>query len=304
MTPRLLVIGDVAWDIFIRPERDLVRGSDVLGTVDVMPGGAAANVAVWARRLGASVRLVCKVGDDTLGTLMAAHLRAEGVGSHLITVPGGLTTRVGILVGPDGEHSFVMDHTKVLLFGPTDMPASLLDDVDAVFFNGYDIFLAGSTDFLAPLLADARRRGIPVAFDPSSFTLIDRYGADRLLSGVGPLDLLIANDAEVRSLGMTPALANRAKLVVVKRGPEGASAHMGREAWSADAFTIAAVDTTGAGDGFDAAFLVEWLQTRDVAGALRVGNRLGAHVAGHLGAQPPMNPEPGTPKIGTGTISG
>ena len=50
---RLLVVGDIAWDIFIRPEGDLVRGSDVLGTVDVMPGGAAANVAVWARRLGA-----------------------------------------------------------------------------------------------------------------------------------------------------------------------------------------------------------------------------------------------------------
>ena len=294
MTPRLLVIGDVAWDIFIRPERDLVRGSDVLGTVDLMPGGAAANVAVWARRLGASVRLLCKVGDDTLGTLMASHLQAEGVGSHLITVPGGLTTRVGILVGPDGEHSFVTDHTKVLLFDTADAPPSLLDEVDAVFFNGYDIFLAGSTAFLSPLLDEARRRGIPVAFDPSSFTLIDRYGADRLLEGVGPLDLIIANDAEALSLGLTSALASRAKLVVVKRGADGASAHMGRDAWSGKPFPIAAVDTTGAGDGFDAAFLVEWLRSRDVALALRNGNRLGAHVAAHLGAQPPIDPTMGS----------
>ena len=45
MALRLLVIGDVAWDIFIRPEGDLVRGSDVLGTVDVMPGGAAVKDA-------------------------------------------------------------------------------------------------------------------------------------------------------------------------------------------------------------------------------------------------------------------
>ena len=75
MALRLLVIGDIAWDIFIRPEGDLVRGSDVLGTVDVMPGGAAANVAVWARRLGADATLVGKIGDDTLGTLMHAHLQ-------------------------------------------------------------------------------------------------------------------------------------------------------------------------------------------------------------------------------------
>jgi sugar/nucleoside kinase (ribokinase family) len=47
------------------------------------------------------------------------------------------------------------------------------------------------------------------------------------------------------------------------------------------------VDTTGAGDAFDAAFLVEWLATRNVEAALQAGNRLGAYVAGQLGAQPP-----------------
>jgi ribokinase len=163
---RLLVIGDVAWDIFIRPEGGLVRGSDVMGTVDVMPGGAAANVAVWAGRLGAHVTLLGKIGDDTLGTLMLAHLRGEGVGDHLITVPGGLTTRVGILVSADGEHSFVIDHTKVLRFGDGDAPPHLVDRADAVFFTGYDIFLAQSTSFLAPLLDAARARRVPIVFDP------------------------------------------------------------------------------------------------------------------------------------------
>jgi sugar/nucleoside kinase (ribokinase family) len=286
---RLLVIGDVAWDIFIRPARELVRGSDVLGTVDVMPGGAAANVAVWARRLGASVRLVCKLGDDTLGALMAAHLHREDVGRHALTVAGGLTTRVGVLVGPDGEHSFVIDHTKVLLFGAGDVATALLDQVDAVFFNGYDIFLAGSTDFLAPLLAEARRRRIPIVFDPSSFTLIDRYGSERLLDGVGPLDILVANDSEAQSLSADLfALTGRAALVVVKRGAAGASAYFGHDTWNAGACPVVVVDTTGAGDAFDAAFLVEWLTSRNVDRALQAGNRLGAHVAGHLGAQPPI----------------
>jgi sugar/nucleoside kinase (ribokinase family) len=50
---------------------------------------------------------------------------------------------------------------------------------------------------------------------------------------------------------------------------------------------VRVVDTTGAGDAFDAAFLVEWLRTRDVEAALHAGNRLGAWVARHLGAQPP-----------------
>jgi len=288
---RLLVIGDIAWDIFIRPEGDLVRGSDVLGTVDVMPGGAAANVAVWARRLGADVTLVGKIGDDTLGMLMLTHLQSEGVASHVITAPGGLSTRVGILVSHDGEHSFVIDHTKVLRFDEGDAPASLLDSADAVFFTGYDIFLARSTAFLASLLAEARTRRLPIVFDPSSFTLIQAYGPDRLMDGVGPLDVLIANDAEADVLrGGRPlaALASRATLVVVKQGASGASAHTADAAWRAGVAPVKVVDTTGAGDAFDAAFLVEWLRRRDVEAALQAGNRLGAHVASHLGAQPPF----------------
>jgi sugar/nucleoside kinase (ribokinase family) len=290
VAPRLLVVGDIAWDIFIRPEGELVRGSDVLGTVDVMPGGAAANVAVWARRLGADVTLVGKIGDDTLGTLMHTHLRAEGVGRHVITVPGGLSTRVGILVSPDGEHSFVIDHTKVLRFEEGDVPPSLLDSADAVFFNGYDIFLARSTTFLAPLLAEARARRVPVVFDPSSFALIEAFGAQRLMDGVGPLDVLIANDAEadvLRNGRPFIALAPGAPLVVVKEGAGGASAYGGGEAWRAAANPVTVVDTTGAGDAFDAAFIVEWLGSRSVEAALHAGNRLGAHVASSLGAQPP-----------------
>ncbi len=194
----LVVIGDIAWDIFIRPERDLVRGSDVFGTVDVMPGGAAANVAVWARRLGLDVTLRGKVGDDTLGQVMQAHLRREGLDAGLQIVPGGLTTRVGILLAADGEHSFVIDHTKVLRFGDGDAPAALADGADAVFFNGYDVFLARSAAFLDPVLAAARRRGTPVVFDPSSFALIGQYGAERLLANVGPLDVLIANEEDIQ----------------------------------------------------------------------------------------------------------
>jgi sugar/nucleoside kinase (ribokinase family) len=287
---RLLVIGDIAWDIFIRPEGDLVRGSDVLGTVDVMPGGAAANVAVWARRLGAQVTLVGKIGDDTLGTLMHTHLQGEGVGHHVITVPAGLSTRVGILVSADGEHSFVIDHTKVLRFEDGDAPASLLDGADAVFFNGYDIFLARTTSFLDALLSEARARRVPVVFDPSSFALIRAFGADRLMAGVGPLDLLLANDAEadvLRGARAVDALGAYATLAVVKQGAGGASAYGGGMSWHAAARPVRVVDTTGAGDAFDAAFLVEWLATGDVQAALHAGNRLGAHVAAHLGAQPP-----------------
>jgi sugar/nucleoside kinase (ribokinase family) len=286
--PRLLVVGDIAWDVLVRPSGDLVWGADVMGHVDLMPGGSAANVAVWARRLGAEVTLVGLVGEDRFGDLMRAHLRLEGVADFVRVVPGGQTMRIGVVVRPDGEHAFVTDHSHPPRLTADDLPLSLLDRADAVFFNGYAVFMAGSASFASEWLAQARRRGILVTFDPSSFSLIRTYGATRLLSEVGHLDILLANGDEAGALvpGRPEAdLLMHASLAVVKRGGRGATAlHEGRPV-SVTAEPITVADTTGAGDAFDAAFLVEYLTHRDLARALAAANRLGGHVASRLGAQ-------------------
>src|SRR5512133_1984590 len=97
-TVRLLAIGDIAWDILVRPSGELVWGSDVYGSVDLLPGGSSANVAVWARRLGARATLVGKIGDDPLGDLMLAHLEAEQVAVGVARVAGRETTRIAMVI--------------------------------------------------------------------------------------------------------------------------------------------------------------------------------------------------------------
>jgi ribokinase len=286
--PRLLVIGDIAWDVFLRPSGELVWGADVYGHVDLMAGGSAANVAVWAKRQGAEVTLIGQVGDDLLGNLMRAHLAEEGVADFVRVVPGGQTMRVGVVVRPDAEHGFVTDHSRPLRLTANDLPLSLLDRADGVFLNGYAVFMAGSASFVTPLLAEARRRGITVAFDPSSFSLIRAYRHAMLLDEVGPLHVLLANEEEAQALvpgGSLTELDAHADVAVVKRGGQGATAsHAGRSV-SVAAEPIVVADTTGAGDAFDAAFLVEYLAHRDLGRALAAANRLGAHVASRLGAQ-------------------
>ena len=286
--PRLLVVGDIAWDVLMRPSGDLVWGADVIGHVDLMPGGSAANVAVWARRLGAEVKLVGLIGEDRYGDLMRAHLEREGVADFVRVVAGGETMRIGVVVRPDAEHAFVTDHSHPLRLSEDDLPASLLDDADAVFFNGYAVFMAGSASFASALLAEARRRGVLVTFDPSSFSLIRTYGAARLLDEIGHLDILLANRHEAGALvpGRPETdLLSYASLAVVKRGGLGATALHGDASLSVAAEPITVVDTTGAGDAFDAAFLLEFLTHRDLARALTAANRLGGHVASRLGAQ-------------------
>jgi ribokinase len=286
--PRLLIIGDIAWDVLLRPSGDLVWGADVYGHVDLMAGGSAANVAVWARRQGADVTLVGQVGDDRFGDLMRAHLGTEGIADFIRVVPGGQTMRIGVVVRPDAEHAFVTDHSRPLRLTADDLPLSLLDRADAVFLNGYAIFMAGSAAFASALLAEARRRGILVAFDPSSFSLIRAHWPATLLDEVGPLDLLLANEDEAQTLapgGRLEGLLAHAAVAVVKQGGRGATAIHAGGVVSAAAEPIVVADTTGAGDAFDAAFLVEYVSHRDLARALAAANRLGAHVASRLGAQ-------------------
>jgi len=196
--------------------------------------------------------------------------------------------RIGVVIRPDGEHAFVTDHSRPLRLSADDLPHSLLDGVDAVFLNGYAVFMAGSAAFAAALLAEARRRKVLVAFDPSSFSLIRRYGAARLLRELGPLDLLLANEDEARALvsdGDVTDLLHHVPLVVIKRGGAGALAVRASGSHAVDAEPIVVADTTGAGDAFDAAFLAEYLAHRDVGSALAAANRLGGLVAAQLGAQ-------------------
>ena len=286
--PRLLVIGDIAWDVLMRPSGELVWGADVMGHVDLLPGGSAANVAVWARRLGAEVTLVGLIGEDRFGDLMRAHLEFEGVADFVRVVPGGETMRIGVVVRPDAEHAFVTDHSHPPRLTADDLPLSLLDGIDAVFINGYAVFMAGSASFASGLLTEARRRGIFVTFDPSSFSLIRGYGAAKLLGEMGHLDILLANGDEAGALVPNRPeadLLRHASVAVVKRGGQGATALHAGHPVSVPAEPITVMDTTGAGDGFDAAFLVEFLAHRDLARALAAANRLGGHVASRLGAQ-------------------
>jgi sugar/nucleoside kinase (ribokinase family) len=293
-TVRLLAIGDIAWDILVHPAGEFVWGSDVYGSVDLLPGGSSANVAVWARRLGGRATLVGKIGDDRLGDLMQAHLETEQVAAGVTRVAGRPTTRIAIVIRPDGEHAFVTDHTQPLRLTAHDLPFSLLDEADVVFLNGYAVFMAGSAAFASAFLDEARRRRIPVAFDPSSFALVSAYGGARLRRELGALDVLLANEEELRALaddGSQESLFTASRLTVVKQGARGASAWRqggsgaAPEPLSAPAVRVDAVDTTGAGDAFDAAFLVDYFTHGDLRVALAAANLLGGRVASQLGAQ-------------------
>ncbi len=286
----MIVLGDLTLDVVLAPGRPLERGTDVPGRVRLCQGGSAANTARWLGRLGVRTTLICAVGRDPAGRALIEAVRSDGVVTRVRRVPGRPTGRIGVFVGPGGERSFVADRGAADELFPEDLRARWFARMDLLHLPAYSLLgvplgLAGRA-----AVRHARGAGALVSLDLASVGPLlagGREAALGLVREVGP-DLLFATAGELHALvGAGGRTADRAlglaPLVVVKRGAAGATV---LAAGSPDTrFDVAtrpvdAVDTTGAGDAFDAGFVAEWLVSRAAGRSSAVALRRAA-VAGN-----------------------
>ncbi len=265
------MVGDLVLDVVLAPDHDLARGTDVVGRVVLRSGGSAANTARWLGRLGLRPTLVCAVGRDATGRALVRGVAAHGVDVRAVRVAGRATGRIGVLVEPGGERSFVTDRGAALGLRPDDLRPEWFTGVAAVHLPAYSLLdeplgLAG--------MAAARlghQEGALVSVDLASSAPLLAHGrraAIRLISAAAP-DLLFATRGEARAL-LGPKhderLLELAPAAIVKRGRKGATVLL-RNGDATLRFEVAttpvrAEDTTGAGDAFDAGFLAGWLASR------------------------------------------
>jgi ribokinase len=295
--PRIVVIGDLVLDVALAPAVPLVLGSDVPGRVSLTQGGSAATTARWLGQLGARSVLVCAVGRDATGRALVDALRADGVTVRATRVAGARTGRIGVLVAPDGERSFVQDRAAALQLGP--------DDLRPSWFRGAEVVHVPTYSLLGEPLASAGRRGIElgrasgaaISADLSSIGPLlagGRRAARALMRSIAP-DLLFATASEAEALLGTyrpDGLLEFASIAVIKRGSKGATvlarpadAAAGESSLRFEVATqhVTATDTTGAGDAFTAGFLVGWLASR-AGGRSTAASLRRAAVAGHRAA--------------------
>jgi sugar/nucleoside kinase (ribokinase family) len=266
---RIVVLGDLVLDVVLAPDRPLESGTDVPGRVSIVQGGSATTTARWLARLGAQTSLVCAVGRDAAGRALIDAIRADKVVPRVTRVAGARTGRIGVLVGPDGERSFVQDRGAALLLAPTDLQDAWFARVDHVHLPMYS--LLGEPLGLAGRRAIelGRAAGASMSTDLSSIGPLlsgGRRGAQDLMTQVAP-DLLFATAAEAHALlgsYRVEGLLAYARVAVVKRGAQGATI-LARTAegdpplrFEVATRQVVAEDTTGAGDAFTAGFLIGW----------------------------------------------
>ncbi len=137
--PRVVVLGDLVVDVVLAPDRDLARGTDVTGRVTLRQGGSAASTARWLGRIGARSSLVCAIGRDAPGRALVAASAADGVTVRAVRVAGAPTGRIGVLVEPGGERSFVTERGAALRLRPEDLHPAWFAGADALHLPAYSL---------------------------------------------------------------------------------------------------------------------------------------------------------------------
>jgi 2-dehydro-3-deoxygluconokinase len=266
-------------------------------------GGDTLNTAVYLSRLGVDTAYVTALGDDALSEAMLAAWQAEGIDTHEVQrQPGRVPGLYMIERDARGERSFLYwrDRAPAREFFDRADDAALerLARFDWLYLSGISLSLYGETGRarLRELLVAARRNGGRIAFDgnyrPRGWS--DPEAARRAFNAILPLvDLALPTLEDEQALfGDADAAACVARLkahgigeIAVKRGPLGCLIEAdGRRSEIPPPHVVQPVDTTAAGDSFNAAYLAARIFGAMPEQAAQAGHRLASAVIMSPGA--------------------
>ncbi|MBM3840395.1 MAG: ribokinase [Verrucomicrobia bacterium] len=295
MNARIVVVGSLNADLVLSLERFPIPGQTVVGReFNVHPGGKGANQAYAAARLGGQVSMVGQVGNDSHADWLKANLAAVGVDvSHVTCDPKVASGIAAIAIDAAGQNQIVVVPGANGTFGVEQIERSraLIASAKLVLLQ-----LEIPMETVLSAARIAKEAGATLILDPAPA----RPLSDALLKCA---DYLTPNETEIALLtGATPGRMTRttardlarklngrgAANVIVKMGDQGAllSGQKPDHFWPA--LSVQAVDTTAAGDAFNAAFAVALAEDKSVLDAGQFATLAAACSVTRPGAQPSL----------------
>jgi sugar/nucleoside kinase (ribokinase family) len=281
--PAIYVIGAVAVDMIMGPVVPWpVPGTETfVSHSEIRPGGPAGNTAMALLALAVSHRIICNVGSDVFGRWLTESFGDQAKQWDVAKAP----TTISVAVEhPGGERSFITAPGNLEHLTADGILASLpakARNGDIALFTGVFLYPKLLASFGA-ILGSVGKRGYKVALDtgwpPGGWS----EETKSLASGwLAHCDHVLLNEIESQSLSSKRSIAEAAKWlvarakpeasVVIKRGASGASAWQAGIVAEVPAPKVKVVDTTGAGDAFNAGYLAACLYGADIARAVLEG---------------------------------
>jgi ribokinase len=258
--PDVLVIGDANPDLLLTGDAvpEFGQAETLVDGADLVLGGSAAIVACGLARLGVATALAATVGDDLYGGFVRDALSWRGVDTRWLRTDPSVPTGLSVILSA-GERAILTHPGTIASTGPEVVDEALLTAVRHVHSASY--FLQPLlTPHLPRLLARARAGGATTSVDTNFDPARAWHGIDSVL---GQTDVLMPNATELRALTGRSDLDAAARValdlgcwVALKAGADGGTLWEAPDVVRrAPAPPVAPVDTTGAGDNFDAGFI-------------------------------------------------
>ena len=294
----LLVVGDANPDLIVRGDvtPEFGQAEKLVDRADLVIGGSGAIAACGAARLGLRVAFAGVVGDDVFGRFMLDALTERGVDTTGLVVDPSRPTGLSVVLSK-GEDRVTLSALGAI----ADLRAEMIDHAllrssRHVHVSSYFLQTGLAAD-LPPLFRKAREAGGTTSIDPNWDPAGEWDGG--LLSLLSQTDCFLPNSVEARSItGVDDidvaalTLAERGSIVAVKFGQGGGLALWADEVVRSESIPADVVDTTGAGDSFDAGFLAGRLAGLPLSRCLQLAvacGSLSTRAPGGTAAQPTMD---------------
>jgi sugar/nucleoside kinase (ribokinase family) len=266
-----------------------------MGPAVEISGGSAANTIAGISSLGGRAAFIGTVADDEFGRIFAHDIRSIGV---TFTAPPvaylAPTSRSLILVTPDGERTMNTFLGISTSLGETQLDFDLIRDSAILYLEGYLFDEAEAKRSFHTALQTAKSAGRKVALSLSDGFCVDRHRDEFMKLIRSGIDILFANESEIKSLYQTESFdlaASSARsdvdLAVLTRSSKGSKIFNNGQFIDIDPVQIPeVVDTTGAGDLYAAGFLFGYAKGMSLENSGRLASLAASEVISHIGARP------------------
>lgn len=276
----VIVVGSYTVDLIFSGLSEFPQlGKDVIGTNFMMTPGEAYISAVCMHRLGINVGWAADFGNDDFSQFALQHAREEGLDERLFVFHEHPYRRISVAA------SYPQDRAFITFYDPDpQVPAALPALTKAA---ARVLFIPGL--YTGPFLSVGKRllkaKKMKLVMDGNSSNG-EIYGKSHesmaVKKAIKGVDIFLPNALEARRLtgeqdlyDAIRRLGELCPLVVIKDGVNGSLAYTNNEVQKMPAIQVEPIDTTGAGDNFNAGFIVAWLDGKPIDTCLKWGNVVG-----------------------------
>ncbi|MNS80058.1 Ribokinase [compost metagenome] len=274
------VIGSCAVDLVVTSNKRPSAGETVLGeSFKMVPGGKGANQAVAAARLGAEVIMIGRVGEDNFGEVILNNFKSNGVSVNNVEPVTYIESGTAHIVLAEGDNSIVVVKGANDLVTPEyiKQKLDLIREMDMILIQQE---IPEETVVLVSQIC--AEMNIPLLLNPAPARAVDP-------SVIENASYLTPNEHEAAivfdGLSTAEALRKYPNKLFITEGAQGVRYHDGTQEVLVPAYKVEAVDTTGAGDTFNAAFAVALAEGKSVYESVRFANRAASLSVTKFGAQ-------------------